>query len=194
MCKIVESMKVLLPQMHMLCHKEDCQVDFAMCYKQGNGHSNGETVEIAWAILHDTGRSTREMNGGARHDALSDHFGGYNWDKQVNLGMCTSISLHTWIMRFADSKRCHIAEYLARKLGEKLQLQLDQVADFAGITFAAGPDLIYEWAQLDVDDEAFTPGNYRVRQAAQAAQAQSVYVLDKSQGAISRTLCTCAVD
>ena len=77
--KIIESMKVLLPQMHMLSHKENCQIDFAMCYKQGNGHSNGETVEIAWAILHDTGRSTREMNGGARHDALSDHFSGYNW-------------------------------------------------------------------------------------------------------------------
>ena len=90
--RIVEAMKVLLPQMHMLSHKEDCQVDFAMCYKQGNGHSNGETVEIAWAILHDTGRSTREMNGGARHDALSDHFGGYNWDKQVNLGMYASNS------------------------------------------------------------------------------------------------------
>lgn len=85
--KIVEAIKVLLPQMHMLAHKEDCQVDFAMCYKQGNGHTNGETVEVAWSILQDTGRSTREMNGGARHDALSDFVNGLNWDKMVGLGM-----------------------------------------------------------------------------------------------------------
>ncbi|KAI1784608.1 hypothetical protein LXA43DRAFT_901280, partial [Ganoderma leucocontextum] len=33
MRRIVESIKTLLPQMHMLSHKEDCQVDFTMCYK-----------------------------------------------------------------------------------------------------------------------------------------------------------------
>ena len=58
MCKIVECIKVLLPQMHMLSHKEDCQVNFAMCYKEGNGHTNSETVKIAWAILRETGCST----------------------------------------------------------------------------------------------------------------------------------------
>ncbi|TBU21114.1 hypothetical protein BD311DRAFT_870016 [Dichomitus squalens] len=158
MRKVLACMKILLPQMHMLAHKESCQIDFAMCYKQGTGHSNGETVEIAWAILNEIGVATREMNGGARHDAICDSINGYNWDKMQGL-----------------------AEYLAHKLGEKLLLQLDQAVDFAGLTYAAGPDLICEWAEQDIDEEAFTPADYKRRVERRGATFGSVYVLDKSK-------------
>ena len=94
MRKIVACMKILLPQMHMLSHKESCQIDFAMCYKHGTGHSNGETVEIAWAILYEIGIASREMNGGARHDAICDSINGYNWDKMV--GLCESHIRTSW--------------------------------------------------------------------------------------------------
>ncbi|EJF55278.1 hypothetical protein DICSQDRAFT_74779, partial [Dichomitus squalens LYAD-421 SS1] len=86
MRKVLACMKILLPQMHMLAHKESCQINFAMCYKQGTGHSNGETVEIAWAILNEIGVATRKMNGGARHDAICDSINDYNWDKMQGLG------------------------------------------------------------------------------------------------------------
>ena len=76
------------------------------------------------------------------------------------------------------------ADYLAQKLSEKLRLQLDQAVDFSGVTFVAGPDLMWDWVKLDLDDQAFTPGNYRERQASRQAAVQSVYILDKSQGTI----------
>ncbi|TBU21409.1 hypothetical protein BD311DRAFT_743616 [Dichomitus squalens] len=147
MRKVLACMKILLPQMHMLAHKESC-----------TGHSNGETVEIAWAILYEIGVATREMNGGARHDAICDSINGYNWDKMQGL-----------------------AEYLAHKLGEKLLLQLDQAVDFAGLTYVAGPDLIYEWAEQDINEEAFTPADYKRRVEGRGATFRSVYVLDKSK-------------
>lgn len=85
----------------------------------------------------------------------------------------------------------HTADYLAQKLLEKLLLQLDQAMDFTGLTFTAGPDLVWEWAQLDLDDKAFTPSNYRERQASRKVGVQSVYVLDKSQGTITSPMLAC---
>ena len=48
--------------------------------------------------------------------------------------------------------------------------------------YAAGPDLVFEWAQEDVDQEAFTPGDYQARMESRGALHRSVYVLDKSKG------------
>ena len=84
---IIERLKVLLPQLHMLAHKESCQTEFALCYKEGTGHSNGETVETLWAEHNMVGLSTREMNGGARHDALNDFFNSWNWYKTETRGV-----------------------------------------------------------------------------------------------------------
>ena len=84
---IIERLKVLLPQLHMLAHKESCQTEFALCYKEGTGHSNGETVETLWAKHNMVGLSTREMNGGARHDALNDFFNSWNWYKTETRGV-----------------------------------------------------------------------------------------------------------
>ena len=67
-------------------------------------------------------------------------------------------------------------------MGEKLLLQLDQAVDFTGLTYAAGPDLVYEWAEENIDEEAFTPGDYKARQESRGAHHRSVYVLDKSKG------------
>ena len=83
---IIQKMKVLLPQMHMLAHKDSCQTEYAVCYTLGAGHSNGESVEILWAVHNLAGLSTREMNGGGRHDALNDLFSFWNWTKNENMG------------------------------------------------------------------------------------------------------------
>lgn len=76
----------------------------------------------------------------------------------------------------------HTAQYLAPKLREKLALQLEQAWDFAGLTYAAGPELVVEWARLDLDDQAFTPGDYAARTKSRPAAHRSVYVLDQSEG------------
>ncbi len=83
---IVKRLRVLLPQLHMLAHKDSCQTEFAVCYTSGAGHTNGEAVEPLWATHNQAGPSTREMNGGARHDALNDMFSFWNWVKHETMG------------------------------------------------------------------------------------------------------------
>lgn len=85
---LVERLQILLPQLHMLAHKESCHTQYALCYKQGTGHSNGESVESLWAEHNMVGLSTREMNGGARRDALNDFFNSWNWYKNETRGKC----------------------------------------------------------------------------------------------------------
>ncbi|KAI0702154.1 hypothetical protein C8Q76DRAFT_633263 [Earliella scabrosa] len=137
---IIQKMKVLLPQMHMLAHKDSCQTEYAVCYTLGAGHSNGESVEILWAVHNLAGLSTREMNGGGRHDALNDLFSFWNWTKNENMG-----------------------KYLSRKLKEKLPLQLDQLVDFVKLSSRAGPALCWQWAQRLTDIDAPNACNHAQR-------------------------------
>ena len=83
---IVEKLRILLPQMHMLAHQESCQTDYCMGFKKGTGHTCGEIVETIWAEHNAVGLSTREMNGGARRDALNDFFNSWNWYKNEGRG------------------------------------------------------------------------------------------------------------
>lgn len=72
-----------------------------------------------------------------------------------------------------------VGKYLARKLKEKLLLQLSQTRDLATLTREAGPDNVTTWMQMDLDAEAPTPGTYRHRQA---HSKPSVYVLNDEHG------------
>ena len=85
---IVEKLRILLPQMHMLAHQESCQTNYCMGFKKGTGHTCGEIVETIWAEHNAVGLSTREMNGGARRDALNDFFNSWNWYKNEGRGQC----------------------------------------------------------------------------------------------------------
>ncbi|KAI1783516.1 hypothetical protein LXA43DRAFT_903418 [Ganoderma leucocontextum] len=152
---IVEKLRILLPQMHMLAHKESCQTDYCMGFKKGTGHTCGEMVETIWAEHNAIGLSTREMNGGARRDALNDFFNSWNWYK--NEGR---------------------AKYLLRKLTEKLHLQLLQTRDLAALTEEAGPLELRDWLRLDLDDEALTPITYHTRPK---VRQPSVYELDAAK-------------
>ena len=56
------------------------------------GRTHGETVEQEWAYINLAALSTREMGPGARHTALDDSWGGWNWRKVLGLGMyCPTI-------------------------------------------------------------------------------------------------------
>jgi len=50
------------------------------------GRTHGETVEQEWAYINLAALSTREMGPGARHTALDDSWGGWNWKKVLGLG------------------------------------------------------------------------------------------------------------
>ncbi|KAI0716590.1 hypothetical protein C8Q76DRAFT_616444, partial [Earliella scabrosa] len=149
---VVQRLRILLPQLHMLAHKESCQCEYALCYKQGTGHSNGESVEALWAEHNSVGLSTREMNGGARLDALNDYFNSWNWRKNEGRG-----------------------KLIARKLREKLPVQASQTLDLGTLTKEAGPALITKWSALDIDDAAPTPLSYPERRK---RNVPSVYALD----------------
>jgi hypothetical protein len=45
-------------------------------------------VEQEWAYINLAALSTREMGLGARHSALDDSWGGWNWKKVLGLGGC----------------------------------------------------------------------------------------------------------
>ncbi|KAI0693053.1 hypothetical protein C8T65DRAFT_586112, partial [Cerioporus squamosus] len=133
---IVEKLQVLLPQLHMVAHREWCQTKFAVCYTPGARHTDGEAVEPLWASHNQAGRSTQKMNGGARHDALNNMFSFWNWLKHETIG-----------------------KYLARKLQEKLRLQLDQSIHFAALTLTAGAARVHAWSTRGMDMGAPTPVN-----------------------------------
>ena len=71
------------------------------------------------------------------------------------------------------------AAYIARKLLEKLPLQLDQTRDLAALTIAAGPERALRWAQMDRQTEAITPATYA---AWKSSPQPSVYVLNQQLG------------
>ena len=71
------------------------------------------------------------------------------------------------------------AAYIARKLLEKLPLQLDQTRDLAALTIAAGPERALRWAQMDRQTEAITPATYATWKR---TPRPSVYVLNQGLG------------
>ena len=54
------------------------------------GRTHGETVEQEWAYINLAALSTREMGPGARHSALDDSWGGWNWKKLLGFGKAIS--------------------------------------------------------------------------------------------------------
>ena len=50
------------------------------------GRTHSETVEQEWAYINLAALSTREMGPGARHTALDDNWGGWNWRKILGFG------------------------------------------------------------------------------------------------------------
>ena len=76
----------LIPKFHLPGHSESCQVDYSFNYAKGVGRTHGETVEQGWANMNLAALSTREMGPGARHLALDDTWGGWNWGKILGMG------------------------------------------------------------------------------------------------------------
>ncbi|KAH7904935.1 hypothetical protein BJ138DRAFT_1106403 [Hygrophoropsis aurantiaca] len=91
-----------LPSWHALAHKSECQVENSIAYLPGAGRTDGEGIERSWAEMNPLASSTKEMGPGARHDALDDHFGFHNWEKNIHLGDMLSRRL---IVAIAERER-----------------------------------------------------------------------------------------
>ena len=76
----------LVPKFHLPAHGTKCHTQYSFDYTRGVGRTHGETVEQEWAYINLAALSTREMGPGARHSALDDSWGGWNWKKLLGLG------------------------------------------------------------------------------------------------------------
>ena len=76
----------LVPKFHLPAHGTSCQTSYSFNYARGVGRTHGETVEQGWANVNSAALSTREMGPGARHLALDDLWGGWNWKKTLGIG------------------------------------------------------------------------------------------------------------
>lgn len=77
----VKAATYCVPEFHIKGHKDDCQDRYSCRYTPGCGRTHAEGVEHLWSETNQAGISTREMNPGARHDALNDFIGFWNWRK-----------------------------------------------------------------------------------------------------------------
>ena len=76
-----------IPKAHLPMHGDSCRQKFSFNFLRGVGQTHGETVEQEWSHINGAALMTREMGSSARHAALDDHWGGWNWRELVGLGM-----------------------------------------------------------------------------------------------------------
>lgn len=77
------AVKVAVPSFHIRAHGPDCQRTFAFSFMLWAGCTVGEEVETGWAHMNQAGSSIQEMAPGHRHEALNDHWGGWNFQKTI---------------------------------------------------------------------------------------------------------------
>ncbi|KAJ7019601.1 hypothetical protein C8F04DRAFT_1214300 [Mycena alexandri] len=65
-----------LPVWHALAHEKKCQVRNSLSYG----------IERTWSLFNPLAWATKEMNSGARHDAIEDKMDHHNFEKNVNHG------------------------------------------------------------------------------------------------------------
>jgi hypothetical protein len=74
---------VIIPSWHINGHGERCRKDFCLGYMKGAGRTYREEVEISWSYTNPLAPSIREMTPAARHDALNNHWNGWNFHKII---------------------------------------------------------------------------------------------------------------
>ncbi|KAF7351692.1 CxC2 domain-containing protein [Mycena sanguinolenta] len=73
-----------LPVWHAAAHERECQAQNSLSYLPGVGRTDGEGIERTWSHLNPLGWATKEMNVGARHDAIEDKVDHLNFEKNIN--------------------------------------------------------------------------------------------------------------
>ncbi|KAG1813923.1 uncharacterized protein BJ212DRAFT_1447709 [Suillus subaureus] len=73
----------LVPKFHLPVHVAFCQVTYSHNLIKGMGRTNGEAPERRWANINPVATSTWEMGPGSCCNTLDNHFGDFNWKKEV---------------------------------------------------------------------------------------------------------------
>lgn len=114
--------RYFIPKKHLPGHGAKCRTRYSFNWLPGVGRTHGETVEQEWSHINGAVLMTREMGSGARHAALDDHWGGWNWRKLVDMGKRLLFIWHTrlWISllppSLKSSYRCILPQVLAQGL------------------------------------------------------------------------------
>ncbi|KAK0505477.1 hypothetical protein EDD18DRAFT_1305540 [Armillaria luteobubalina] len=78
--------EIYVPKFHLPGHIEECQEKYCMSFHTKVGNNDGEVPERGWAVSNGVAASTREMGPGHRREKLDQHFGDYNWQKNIAQG------------------------------------------------------------------------------------------------------------
>ena len=76
-----------VPKLHGQGHSDECRYEFSFDFAEHVGRTHGERIEGGWSEGNLAGTSTREMNPGHRHEALSAFYNEWNYQQTVKLGM-----------------------------------------------------------------------------------------------------------
>lgn len=85
--EVYSRMRYFIPKKHLPGHGAKCRTRYSFNWQPYVGRTHGKTVEQEWSHINGAVLMTREMGSGARHAALDDHWGGWNWLKLIGLGM-----------------------------------------------------------------------------------------------------------
>ncbi|KAJ7852858.1 hypothetical protein B0H13DRAFT_1904401 [Mycena leptocephala] len=82
---ILPMIAFVIPKLHIHGHTGLCGILYSLNLIPGSGQTDGEGIERPWANIGGIASSTRIMGPGARHDAVDDHWGHWNWQKKISL-------------------------------------------------------------------------------------------------------------
>jgi hypothetical protein len=82
-----------IPKLHIYGHGLECRTQYSLNYHPGLGRTDGESIERDWAAIVQAALQTGEMNAGARHENLDDHWADKNFCRTVGLSESPFFSL-----------------------------------------------------------------------------------------------------
>ena len=72
-----------IPSWHINGHGSSCRQNYYLGDMKGAGRTCEEEIETTWSHTNPLAASVREMAPAARHEALTDHWNGWNFRKIV---------------------------------------------------------------------------------------------------------------
>ena len=112
----------------------------------GVGLTHGEGVETIWASSTTLATWSRENGPGARHLALDDHWGGWNWKKLVN-----SSEFLRAILPSTQFSECFLGGHLKKVFERAWKWSKSQRAVATSLGEAVSPQTLQAWQKM-VDD------------------------------------------
>jgi hypothetical protein len=138
------SLDYVIPKFHIYTHGRNCQTVWSLNYRRWMGRTDGEGVEREWSHINPVALSTKVMGPGAHHDTLDDHWGAWNWQKVVSLGMFHRALLVVLYLVFTG---CH----LHSKLKEAIPMTKKHCALLNALSATFSASTVAEWTQMVED-------------------------------------------